>query len=255
MSLAIDLAGKTALVTGASQGIGAAIARAFHEAGAQVILNHPGLGNGKTEADAEALAGELCKLRPDSVSVFAADVSDPIAVETMMRSIREKRGGLDFLVNNAGILRDRTVAKMTLDEWRAVLDVNLSGVFHCCKYGLEIVRDGGAIVNMGSLSAAAGFHGQANYAAAKAGVQALTRVLSRECARRGIRANAVAPGLIDTAMTATIPEPVRSEMLKAIPCRRLGEPRDVANAVLFLCSPWASYINGHVLEVDGGWRG
>src|SRR5262249_27297432 len=148
-----------------------------------------------------------------------------------------------LLVNNAGILRDRTIAKMTLDEWQSVVDVNLSGVFYCCKFGLEILRDGGAIVNMGSLSAIAGFHGQSNYAAAKAGVQALTRVLGRECARRSVRVNAVAPGVVETSISAQFPEPVRAEMLKAIPLRRFASPREVADAVLFLASPLASYIN------------
>ena len=115
-----------------------------------------------------------------------------------MQDIRREWGGLDILVNNAGILRDRSIAKMTLDEWRSVLDVNLSGVFYCCKFGLEVLRDGGSIVSVGSLAAKMGFHGQSNYAAAKAGVQALTRVLARECAKRSIRVNAVAPGVIDT---------------------------------------------------------
>lgn len=251
----IDLGGKTALVTGSSQGIGAAIARTLHSAGALVVLNHPGLGEGATRADAEALAAELEADRPGSALVREADVSDPVAVDRMMRSIRDAVGGLDLLVNNAGILRDRSIAKMSLEEWKAVIDVNLSGVFHGCKYGLEILHDGGAIVNMGSLSAAAGFHGQSNYAAAKAGVQALTRVLSRECARRSIRVNAVAPGLIDTSMSALLPETVRAEMLRNIPAKRFGHPQEVANAVLFLCSPLAEYVTGHVLEVNGGWRG
>src|SRR6478736_116884 len=118
----------------------------------------------------------------------------------MMALVRDRAGGLDILVNNAGILRDRSVAKMSLEEWRAVIDTNLSGVFLCSKFGLEAMRDGGAIVNLGSLSAKAGFHGQANYAAAKAGVHALTNVVAREAARRGIRANAVAPGVVDTPM-------------------------------------------------------
>ena len=122
----------------------------------------------------------------------------PAPCEAMMQSVREEWGGIDILVNNAGILRDRSIAKMTLEEWRSVIDVNLSGVFHCCKFGLEILRDGGSIVCVGSLSAKMGFHGQSNYAAAKAGVQALVRVLARECAGRSIRVNAVAPGVIDT---------------------------------------------------------
>jgi 3-oxoacyl-[acyl-carrier protein] reductase len=255
MSITIDLAGKNALITGASQGIGAAIARTLHQAGARVIVNHPDTPDGRSKADATALVAELSSLRPESAMVEAADVGDPAAVERMMHSIGNQTGGLDFLVNNAGILRDRSVAKMTLEEWKAVIDVNLSGVFHACKFGLEIFRDGGAIVNLGSLAATAGFYGQANYAAAKAGVHALTRVLSRECARRAIRVNAVAPGLIDTAMAATISEPARVAMLQAIPLRRVGHPEDVAQAVLFLCSPLANYITGHTLAVNGGWHG
>jgi len=255
VSVVIDLSGKTALVTGASQGIGAAVARTLHRAGARVILNHPDFDDGRTRRDADALAESLEAERPGSAIARAADVSDPGAVEALMRGIGSEWGGIDILVNNAGILRDRTIAKMTLDEWREVLDVNLSGVFHCCKWGLEILRDGGAIVSMGSLSAEAGFHGQSNYAAAKAGVQGLTRALSRECARRSIRVNAVAPGLIDTSMAASIPESVRAEMRRAIPWRRFGQVQEVADAVLFLCSPLAGYITGHTLQVDGGWRG
>lgn len=255
MSIAIDLSGKSALVTGASQGIGAEIARLIHGAGARVVVNHPDSSDGRTRRDAERIATAMNAERPDSALVLAADVSDPDAVRGMMAEARDAWGGLDILVNNAGILRDRTIAKMSLDEWRAVLDVNLSGVFYACKFGLEILGDGGAIVNMGSLSGEAGFFGQSNYSAAKAGVHALTRVLSRECARRSIRVNAVAPGLIQTSMAETIAEKVRDEMRKAIPLGRLGDPREVAGAVLFLCSPLAAYITGHVLEVDGGWRG
>ena len=253
MSITLDFSGKVALITGASQGIGAEMARRFHAAGASVILNHPDIGT--TRADAEQLASTLNAARPDSADVAAADVANATAVQRMMQDVQASRGGIDFLINNAGILRDRTLAKMSVEDWQAVLDVNLTGVFLCCKFGLEIMRDGGAIVGLGSISAFHGAFGQANYAATKAGVQGLMRVVSREAARRGIRANAIAPGVVDTAMVATIPETVRAEMVKNIPLGRLGTPSEVANVALFLCSPLASYVTGQTLEVNGGWRG
>jgi 3-oxoacyl-[acyl-carrier protein] reductase len=253
MAIHIDLTGRVALITGASQGIGAQIVRTFHAAGAMVLLNHPDVGT--TRADAERLADDLNAVRAGSAAVLAADVADADAVRAMMQTVRERHGGLDLLVNNAAILRDRTLAKMSPDEWQAVLDVNLTGVFHCCKFGLEVMRDGGAIVSLGSISAILGFYGQANYSAAKAGVQALMRVLARECARRGIRANAIAPGVINTAMAATIPDAARVEMLRQIPLARLGEPQEVADIALFLCSPLASYVSGQTIEVNGGWHG
>jgi 3-oxoacyl-[acyl-carrier protein] reductase len=253
--MTIDLAGSTALVTGASQGIGASTARVLHEAGARVVVNHPDAGLGKVHDDAQALVRELNRSRPDSAQALVADVSDPTAVQAMMASIKGGWGELDFLVNNAGILRDRSIAKMTLEEWRSVIDVNLSGVFHTCKFGLEIMRSGGSIVCVGSLAARIGFHGQSNYAAAKAGVQAMVRVLARECASRSIRVNAVAPGVIDTPMAARVNETARARLQTAIALGRMGRPEEVAAAVLFLCSPLAGYITGHVLEVDGGFQG
>jgi 3-oxoacyl-[acyl-carrier protein] reductase len=253
MSIEINLATKVALITGASQGIGAQIARTFHRAGALVALNHPDFGS--TRQDAEVLATELNQVRPQSAIVLAANVADPAAVQAMMATLQQRLGGIDFLINNAAIIRDRTVAKMDLAEWNDVIGVNLSGVFHCCKYGLALMRDGGAIVSLGSIAAIQGFYGQANYAAAKAGVQAMMRVISREAARRGIRANAIAPGVIDTTMAATIPENIRAEMLKNVPLGRLGRTEDVAHLALFLCSPLAAYVSGQTIEVNGGWRG
>ena len=251
--ISIDFSFKTALITGASQGIGAEMARTFHRAGAKVILNHPGLPN--TTADAELLAAELNSARRGSAVAIAADVSKAEEVQTMMGRVKTEHDGIDYLINNAAIIRDRTLAKMSQEEWDSVMGVNLDGVFLCSKFALEIMRDGGAIVSFGSIAAIQGFFGQANYAAAKAGVQAMMRVLSRECARRNIRANAVAPGVIDTSMAATIPENVRQEMMKNVPLGRFGEPAEVANVVLFLCSPLASYVTGQTIEINGGWRG
>jgi 3-oxoacyl-[acyl-carrier protein] reductase len=253
MSYVVDLSGKVALITGASQGIGAQIARTFHAAGATVVLNHPGIGS--TGVDAQRIADELNAARAGGADVAVANVADAEAVQRMMAEVKRSHGGLDLLINNAAIIRDRTVAKMSLEEWGSVIDVNLSGVFHCCKHALEIMRDHGAIVSMASISALLGFYGQANYAAAKAGVQAMMRVVSREAAKRGIRANAIAPGVVDTAMAATIPESVRAEMLKNVPLGRLGTTEEIANVALFLCSPMASYVTGQTIEVNGGWRG
>ena len=253
MNITIDLRGKIALVTGASQGIGAQVARTFHAAGAGVVLNHPGIGT--TGEDAQRIADELNTLRAGSADVIAADVADAGQVQAMMHDVRARHGGLDFLINNAAIIKDRTIAKMSLDEWDAVIGVNLSGVFHCCKFALEIMRDHGAVVSFGSIAAIQGFFGQANYASAKAGVQAMMRVLSREAARKNIRANAIAPGVIETSMAATIPENVRAEMMKNIPLGRFGTAQEVANVVLFLCSPLASYVTGQTIEINGGWRG
>jgi 3-oxoacyl-[acyl-carrier protein] reductase len=255
MSVPIDLTDRVALVTGASQGIGAAVARLMHQAGAHVVINHPGPERSQVKADALAVAAELEAQRAGSTRVELADVADAGAVQAMFHRVRDELGGLDILVNNAGILRDRSVTKMSLDEWRDVLDVNLSGVFHGCKYGLEILREGGAIVNMGSLSATAGFYGQANYSAAKAGVHALTRVLARECAKRRIRVNAVAPGVIDTPMMQRVAEDVRARMCQSVPLGRLGQPNEVAAVVLFLVSDLASYVSGAIVDVNGGWFG
>jgi 3-oxoacyl-[acyl-carrier protein] reductase len=253
MSFPIDLSGKVVLVTGASQGIGARMVRLFHEAGATVIINHADFE--KAKEDAEALRAELHALRAHSALTICADVSKATAVDEMMHRVRQQFGGFDFLINNAAIIHDRSVAKMSLVDWQSVLDVDLTGVFFCCKYGLEVMRDGGAIVNMGSISAILGFFGQANYAAAKGGVLAMTRVLSRETARRGIRVNAIAPGVIKTTMADTIPENVRAEMLKDIPLNRFGDADEVAKVALFLCSPLASYVTGQTIEVNGGWHG
>lgn len=244
-----EFPGKVALVTGSSRGIGAAILSKFAAAGATCILHYWDDPDGGNRKDAEALAAKL----GGAVHLFPADVREAAQVEGLIRQVKEKFGGLDVLVNNAGIIRDRTLKKMTLDEWHAVIQTNLTGVFHCCKYGTEILRDGGRIVNIASVAGLIGFHGQTNYAAAKAGVMGLTRVLAKELARRGITVNAVAPGVIQTAMLGEVKEEVKAEYLRQIPAGRLGQPEDVANAVLFLASEESGYITGQVLPVTGGW--
>lgn len=247
-----DFAGKVALVTGSSRGIGATILEGFARAGATCVLHYwddPGGGNRK---DGETHAEKLRNLRA-TVHVLAADVRSPTEVQRLMNDVREQAGGLDILVNNAGVLRDRTLKKMTLDDWRAVMDTNLDGVFHCCKHGVELLRDNGRIVNIASIAGLFPFHGQANYAAAKAGVIALTKVLAKEFAKRGITANAIAPGVIQTSMIGDIKPDVLDGYIKQIPIGRLGRPEDVANAVLFFASEESGYVTGQVLPVTGGW--
>jgi 3-oxoacyl-[acyl-carrier protein] reductase len=245
-----DFTGKVALVTGSSRGIGAEILSRFAAAGATCVLHYWDDPDGANRKDAEALAAQL---GGSTVHVFAADVRDAGQIEALMKRVKDACGGLDILVNNAGILRDRTIRKMTLDEWNAVLQTNLTGVFHCCKYGAEILRDGGRIVNISSVAGMVGVHGQANYSAAKAGVIGLTRVLAKELARRKITANAVAPGVVQTAMMGEIKEDVRAEYLKHIPMGRFGTTTDIANVVLFLASEETEYVTGQVLPVTGGW--
>jgi 3-oxoacyl-[acyl-carrier protein] reductase len=246
-----DFAGKVALVTGSSRGIGAAILGGFARAGAICVLHYFDDG-GPNPQDAEALGAKL-RSQGTTVHLIAADVRDAAQVEKLMAETKAKAGGLDILVNNAGVLRDKTLRKLTLDDWRFVMDVNLDGVFHCCKLGVEVLRDGGRIVNIASIAGLFPFHGQSNYAASKAGVIALTKVLAKELARRQITANAIAPGVIQTSMIGDIKPDVLEGYLKQIPIGRLGKPEDVANAVLFLASEESGYITGQVLPVTGGW--
>lgn len=243
-----DFAGKVALVTGSSRGIGAAVLRRFAAAGATGVLHFWDDPDGANRTDAEALFAEV-----PGLTVLSADVRDAAQVEALMRQVKERHGGLDILVNNAGVLRDRTLKRMTLDDWDAVLSTNLTGVFHCCKYGAEILRDGGRVVSIASVAGLVGFPGQANYAAAKAGVIGMTRSLSKELARRQITVNAVAPGIVETAMMADIKPEMRAEYIKQIPIGRFATPDDIAHAVLFLAATESGYITGQVLPVTGGW--
>jgi 3-oxoacyl-[acyl-carrier protein] reductase len=242
-----DFLGKVALVTGSSRGIGAGIVSALGDRGARCVVNYVADVEGRNYADAKRVAAGL----PDA-RVIECDVGDPHAVAAMMNEIGREVGGLDILVNNAGILRDRTIAKMTEDEWADVLRVNLSGAFHCIQKALPLLRPGGRVVNVSSVSGWLGFFGQANYAASKAGLAALTKVTARELARRAITANAVAPGFIDTEMTRTLPPDVRQRSCEQVPAGRFGEVGEVVDAVLFLCSEDARYITGQVLHVNGG---
>lgn len=244
--------GKVALVTGSSRGMGASILEAFARAGAVCVVNFFNDPAGQNRHDAEETAGKLRALGA-MVHIIDADVRSIASVEVLMKRVAEEAGGLDILVNNAGILKDRTVKKMSAEDWSAVIETNLNGVFYCSKLGAEILRDGGRIVNISSISATAGFHGQANYASAKAGVIALTKVMSKELARRGITVNAVAPGVIQTPMLGGMKPEVLAEYEKQIPVGRIGRPEDVANAVLFFACEESGYITGQTLPITGGW--
>jgi 3-oxoacyl-[acyl-carrier protein] reductase len=242
-----EFCGKVALVTGSSRGIGAGIVSALGNKGARCVVNYVADAEGGNSADAEQVAAGIPGAR-----AVECDVGDRDAVTAMMDKIGRELGGLDILVNNAGILRDRTIAKMSEDEWADVLRVNLTGAFHCIQKALPLLRPGGCVVNVSSVSGWLGFFGQANYAASKAGIAALTKVTARELARKGITANAVAPGFIDTEMTRTLPTDVRQRSLEQVPAGRFGRVDDVVGAVLFLCSADARYITGQVLHVNGG---
>jgi 3-oxoacyl-[acyl-carrier protein] reductase len=247
-----DFSNKNVLVTGSSRGMGAAILEAFAVAGATCVVNYFDDPAGENRRDAEQTAQRL-RSHQLPVHVLDADVSHYAAVESLMQRIAGTLGGLDVLVNNAGILRDKTVKKMTQADWHTVLQTNLDGVFYCSKLGAEVLRDGGRIVNIASIAGIVGFHGQANYAAAKAGVIALTKVLARELARRGITVNAVAPGVIQTPMLGGLKPEVLAEYVKQIPVGRIGKPEDVANAVLFFACEESGYITGQTLPITGGW--
>jgi 3-oxoacyl-[acyl-carrier protein] reductase len=245
----MNLSGRVALVTGAGQGLGAAIAQTLHRAGAAVIVNYFADAEGTNASRAQAVAAAL----GERAAAVAGDVRSPEEVAALVERTAARFGRLDIVVNNAGILRDKTLKNMSAADWQAVIDTNLTGVFNVCKAAAPVLAEGGRIVNLASISGAIGFFGQANYAAAKAGVVALTKVLSRELARRGITVNAVAPGVALTDMGKSIPEEVRAGMLKEIPLNRFAEPREIADVVLFLASPLASYVTGQTIHVNGGW--
>jgi 3-oxoacyl-[acyl-carrier protein] reductase len=245
----VDLTGKVALITGGGQGLGAATAALLAAAGAAVAVNYFADAEGLNKARAQETVEKIGALG----TTVEADVRDATALASMFDGIEKRFGKLDIVVNNAAILRDRSVKKMSAGEWQQVIDTNLTGVFNVCRLAAEKLADGGRIVNMSSISAFQGFFGQSNYAAAKAGVAALTRVLARELARRRITVNAVAPGVVLTEMGKSIPEEVRAQMLTAIPLGRFAEPSEIAGVILFLCSELASYVTGQVIHASGGW--
>ena len=239
-----DLSGKTALVTGASGGIGGAIARAVHAGGATVALSG-------TRRDAlDALAGEL----GERARVFTCDLSDPEAAGALPGQVESGLGPVDILVNNAGLTRDNLAMRMKDEEWDQVLQVNLTAGFRLARASLRgmMKRRWGRIIAITSVVGQTGNPGQANYAASKAGMTGLSKALAQEVASRGITVNCVAPGFIETPMTAGLPEAQQEKLLAAIPVGRLGRPEDVAACTVFLASEEAGYVTGQTLHVNGG---
>jgi 3-oxoacyl-[acyl-carrier protein] reductase len=243
-----NLEGRTALVTGGSRGIGRAVVETLARAGARVAFVYQ-----SNAQAAEGLVADLAELKL-TAAAHQADVRDKEAADSLVGKLVEEWGRLDILVNNAGIIRDGLLATMSADQWRDVLETNLTSVFNFCQAVTRPMMSAryGRIVNMSSVAAEFGNKGQANYAASKGGVEGFTRCLAKELASRGVTVNAVAPGFIETDMTAAVRNAAEAEIKKAIPARRLGKPDDVAQAVLFLAGESASYITGQVLKVDGG---
>jgi 3-oxoacyl-[acyl-carrier protein] reductase len=243
----MDLSGKIALVTGAGRGIGKAIALRLAELGADLVVNDLDLAIAEeTEKEVQALGRKAIAL--------AADVSKTEAVETMFSQAIQAFGKMDILVNNAGIVRDALLIRMKEEDWDIVMKVNLKSAFNCIRTAAKLMmkQRSGRIINISSVIGLMGNVGQANYAASKAGLIGLTKSAARELASRGVTVNAVAPGYIQTLMTANLPEEAKQKLNALVPLGYAGEPRDVANAVAFLASESARYITGEVLKVDGG---
>ena len=242
------LEGKTALITGAARGIGKALALRFAQEGANIaftdlVIDENGL---KTKEEIEAF-GVKCE-------AYASNASDFAATEEVVKKIQEEFGRIDILVNNAGITKDGLMMRMSEAQWDAVIAVNLKSAFNFIHAVLPIMmrQRGGSIINMASVVGVHGNAGQANYAASKAGLIALAKSIAQEVGSRGIRANAIAPGFIETAMTEALPEAVREEWCKKIPLRRGGKPEDIADVAVFLASDMSGYVTGQVIQVDGG---
>ncbi len=242
------LEGKTALITGAARGIGKAIALKFAAEGANVAFTDLVIDeNGKATEDEIAAFGVKAK-------GYASNAADFAQTEEVVKQVKEEFGAIDILVNNAGITKDGLMLRMSEAQWDAVIAVNLKSAFnfiHACVPVMMRQR-GGSIINMASVVGVHGNAGQCNYAASKAGLIALAKSIAQEMGAKGIRANAIAPGFIETAMTAALPDDVRAEWCKKIPLRRGGTPEDVANVALFLASDLSSYVSGQVIQIDGG---
>jgi 3-oxoacyl-[acyl-carrier protein] reductase len=242
------LSNRVAIITGASRGIGRAIALAMARAGADVVVNYA--SNDRAAAE----VADLIKASGRRVLLFKGDVSDPQAADNLVKAAQTEFGKVDILVNNAGINRDSLILRMKDEDWDAVLSVNLKGAFNCARAASrEMVKNQyGRIINISSVVGVAGNVGQANYAAAKAGLLGMTKALAKELCSRNITVNAVAPGFVNTEMTAGLPEKVKDKLLAQIPMKRFGEPEDIAGLVVFLATDAASYITGQTIAADGG---
>jgi 3-oxoacyl-[acyl-carrier protein] reductase len=241
----MSLEGKVALVTGASRGIGKAIAESLQSQGAVVI------GTATTEKGAESISSYLSD---KGGAGLALNVTDNASIESVLGLINDKYGAPQILVNNAGITKDNLFLRLNEDEWQSVIDTNLTGVYRLTKACIRNMfkKRWGRIISIGSVVGASGNAGQANYAAAKAAIIGFTKSVAQEVAGRGVTANVVSPGFIDTDMTRDLPDSVKEELLKRIPMKRLGQAEDIANAVSFLASESANYITGETIHVNGG---
>lgn len=244
----LDFTGKVVLVTGSSRGIGAEMIKAFAARGAQPIVNYVADPQGQNKTDAETVAKSM-----KNPLLVECDVTKPEQVEAMMKQIQERHGGLDILINNSGIIRDRTMKKMSLEEFESIIRVNLTGTFNVTQKAMALLRENGRVINLSSVSGQMGLFGQANYSSSKAAIIALTKVSARELARQKITVNAIAPGFIDVGMSKGMSDEVTANFIEQIPLKRLGDVQEIVNAALFLASPMASYITGHVLNVNGGY--
>jgi 3-oxoacyl-[acyl-carrier protein] reductase len=241
--------GKVVLVTGASQGIGRVTALKFAGFGAKIAFNDISI----QEENLKAAVEEAKKAGAPEAKYFLADVSNYGEVEKMMQNIQTEFGRLDVLVNNAGITKDRTLAKMTVEEWQKVIDINLTSVFNCSKLALPmLIANQGNIISMSSFSALRGNFGQTNYDAAKAGIIGFTKTLSKEVGKFNVRVNAVAPGFIESKMTDAMPDEIKMMVKKMISLGRTGKPEEVSKVITFLASDEASYLTGNVVNIDGG---